>query len=256
MTTLLLPVLALAVAANPEPQRLEWKIDGVMREAIAYAPTKFAPGPQPLVFVFHGHGSTMQNAAQGFAIQNHWPEAFVVYMQGLPTPTSVDPDGKRSGWQIEPGVQRDRDVRFFDAVLDSLRKEFTIDPMRIYVTGMSNGGRFTYVLWAMRPDVFAAYAPVAGPMTIGSHTLKPAPVMIVTGEADRLVKIDGQRQQIERLKKLDGCTDAGKPWATGCEKFASKTGTPVVSMIHAGGHVVPKDAPELIVRFFKEQARK
>jgi polyhydroxybutyrate depolymerase len=252
---LVLPALILAVAAEPEPQHLQWKVDGVNREAIVYAPTKFDVKQHPLVFVFHGHGGTMDNAARGFAIQTNWPDAFVVYMQGLPTPTTVDPDGKRSGWQIEPGAQNDRDVKFFDAVHDSFKKEFPIDAKRVYVTGMSNGGRFTYVLWAMRPELFAAYAPIAGPMTIGSHTLKPAPVMVVTGEADRLVKIDGQRQQIEKLKKLDGCPNDGKPWTAGCEMFASKTGTPVVTMIHTGGHVVPKNAPEMIVKFFKEQAR-
>jgi polyhydroxybutyrate depolymerase len=248
-------LLTLALSADPEPQRLTWRVDGLTREALVYAPTKFDAGPHPVVFVFHGHGGNMHNAAKGFAIQDHWPESFAVYMQGLPTPTTVDPEGKRSGWQIEPGRQNDRDVKFFDAVLTSLKKEFTIESKRVYVTGMSNGGRFTYVLWATRPEVFAAYAPVAGLMTVGSHPLKPAPIMVVSGEKDQLVKIAAQREQIEKLKKLDGCSETGKPWAAGCDVFASKTGTPMVTMIHPGGHVVPREAPGLIVKFFKEQSK-
>ena len=97
-----LHLLALALTADPQPQRLQWKIDGVAREALAFAPTKVSPSGFPIVFVFHGHGGTMQSTAKGFAIHNHWPEAFAVYMQGLPTPSPVDPEGKRSGWQVEP----------------------------------------------------------------------------------------------------------------------------------------------------------
>ena len=140
-------------------------------------------------------------------------------------------------------------------MLDSLKKEFKIDPKRIYATGFSNGGRFTYVLWATRPQVFAAYAPCAGPMTIGSHSLKPAPVMIVAGEKDPLVKIATQREQIEKLKKLDDCSEAGTKWENKCERYRSKTGTPVVTLIHSGGHVLPPEAPALIVRFFGEHVR-
>jgi polyhydroxybutyrate depolymerase len=39
-------------------------------------------------------------------------------------------------------------------------------------------------------------------------------------------------------------------------KYASKSGTPVVTLIHPGGHVFPKEAPEMIAKFFKEQERK
>ena len=49
-----------------------------------------------------------------------------------------------------------------DAALATLRKQYNVDEDRIYATGFSNGAGFTYLLWAMRPDVFAAYAPVAG----------------------------------------------------------------------------------------------
>ncbi len=53
----------------------------------------------------------------------HWPEAIVVYMQGLNTPGALtDPDGKRPGWQKTFGDQGDRDLKFFDAVLATLRK--------------------------------------------------------------------------------------------------------------------------------------
>ena len=74
-----------AVAAD-NLTRLEWKVDGVGREALVYAPAAAKTTPSPLVFAFHGHGGTMKYAAAKFAYHKHWPDAIVVYMQGLNTP--------------------------------------------------------------------------------------------------------------------------------------------------------------------------
>ena len=41
---------------------------------------------------------------------------------------------------------------FFDEVLASVKKDYKVDNKRIYVTGHSNGGSFTYILWAVRDD--------------------------------------------------------------------------------------------------------
>ena len=98
--------------------RMEWKVDGVAREALVYAPATAKTDPSPVVFAFHGHGGTMKNAATKFAFDKHWPEAIAVYMQGLKTPgTLTDPQGKLAGWQKTFGDQGDRDLKFFDAVL-------------------------------------------------------------------------------------------------------------------------------------------
>src|SRR5439155_20251229 len=94
-------VLLLAQAKDPAPRT--WDVDGVQREALVYPPSKPAAGKVPLVFDFHGHGGTARNAARAHHIHDTWPEALVVYMQGLPTPGKLtDPEGKRSGWQPGP----------------------------------------------------------------------------------------------------------------------------------------------------------
>ena len=65
-----------------------------------YAPPKAKEVESPVVFAFHGHGGTMRHAAATFGYHKVWPEAVVVYMQGLPTPGAItDPEGKRPGWQ-------------------------------------------------------------------------------------------------------------------------------------------------------------
>ena len=150
-------------ALPPGFQRWEFKLDGVARESLVYLPATAKEKLAPVIFVFHGHGGTAQNAARSFAIHRHWPEAISVYMQGLNTPGRLtDPEGKRTGWQMRVGDQQDRDLKFFDAVLARVKQNSKVDGKRIFATGHSNGGGFTYLLWAERGDIFAAVAPSSG----------------------------------------------------------------------------------------------
>ena len=116
MTTLL---ATLFLAAFGDPQKMEWTIDGAAREALVYAPSRESSGAPPLVFGFHGHGGSSQNAARSFRIHELWPEAVVVYPQGLPTPGRLtDPEGKKAGWQFAPG-ELERIREFLRSRLDA-----------------------------------------------------------------------------------------------------------------------------------------
>jgi polyhydroxybutyrate depolymerase len=263
MNTALRPqsLLIVALATVPtivcaaDPVQEEWKIDGIAREALIYLPAKPSETSAPVVFGFHGHGGSMRQAARSFRLHEVWPEAIVVYMQGLPTPGRLtDPEGKRPGWQHDPGDQEDRDLKFFDAVLKTLREKYKIDDDRVYATGHSNGGAFTYLLWAERPDVFAAFAPSAA----GSRSvlrLKPKPAMHIAGENDQLVRFAGQERTMQVIRRINGCQNSSQEWANGCTLYPSERGTPFISFIHAGDHKYPAEAPALIVKFFKEHSR-
>lgn len=55
----------------------------------------------------------------------------------------------------------DRYQRVFDAIATAARR-FHIDPDRLYVSGISGGGRAASVLWGCFPDVFRGAAPAVG----------------------------------------------------------------------------------------------
>ena len=124
LTGMLAAAICLAVTGSSHAQAMNFTIDGVQRQAFILAPANASRSAErlPLIFAFHGHGGNMVQTAAQMRFDKVWPEAIVVYMQGLPTKTGGDPDGDQPGWQHEPGEFADRDLKFFDAVLAAVRK--------------------------------------------------------------------------------------------------------------------------------------
>ena len=240
-------------AHTASAQRAEikaWRLNGETRRAIVYSPSaKSAGGRAPLVFSFHGHGDNMQNF-QHTDLHRAWREAIVVYFQGLPSRR----DGL-SGWQVEKGQDDDRDLALVDAALGSLREEFKVDDARIYSTGFSNGANFTYLLWAERPGVFAAFAPVAARLRPSVEPKQPKPILHIGGTEDAQILFADQRAAIEQAKSVNGVTGKGASCGTGCTLYDSPSGAPVMTWIHPGGHEYPESTSERIAKFFREHPR-
>jgi len=250
-------------AAAADLVRRTFTVDGIEREALVSVPAKkrIPSAGAPLVFVFHGHGGTSRNASRQFSTHTLWPEAIVVYPQGLKTPGAItDPEGAKTGWQRMPRDQGDRDIAFFDVMLASIGERTPVDRRRVYATGHSNGGAFTYLLWRVRHNAFAAVAPSSA-YARSAAGLKPLPAMHIAGEKDTLVQYDRQVTMMNAVRALNGCDADGAPWAADATRsgdatiFPSSTGTPFVQYVHPSGHGFPQEAAPLIVRFFKQHVQ-
>ena len=244
-------IAVFTVAAAAQGTEMTWTVDGVERVALVYAPAAPSAKPPPLVFVFHGHGGTMRTAFQGLHIHTEWPEAIVVYPQGLRTVSAIDPQGVRSGWQTHSGQNGNRDLKFFDAMLTGLRKKFAIDDQRIYSTGFSNGAVFSYLLWAERGGTLAAFGICAGRVPASAHLTVPRAVIVIGGKSDPILPFSYQEQSIEDARQTDRATGPGQDCGPGCTLYPSASHTPVVTRIHPGGHVFPPWASSAIVEFFQ-----
>jgi polyhydroxybutyrate depolymerase len=249
-------LLVAASAALAQGVTMTWTVEGATRTALVFAPPQaagVAAHKLPLVFAFHGHGGTSQTAAVGMHLQTVWPEAVIVYPQGLKTRSKIDPAGNQYGWQMEQGQVglHDRDLKFFDAMLTGLRQQFPVDDSRIYATGFSNGAIFSYLLWAERGKVLAAVGVCNGLLAAGEHLTVPRPVVVIGGESDPLVPLASLQQGIEADRQINGATAAGQPCGPMCTLYPSSTQTPVVTRIHPGGHFYPPWASPAIVEFFK-----
>ncbi len=240
--------------AEPAPTR--FTVNGMEREALIFLPSTSSNMKAPVILAFHGHGGNMHFAARGMAFQNAWPEAIVVYPQGLPTPGIIlDREGKRPGWQREPGQEGDRDLKFVDAILATLREKHSIDENRIYATGFSNGGLFTYLLLSQKPDVFAAFAPGGAALLPRVPLTKARPVLHYGGRSDQLARFERQQATIDQLRKFNGCAGKDEPCGPNCMLYQSSKSAPVETFIHPLGHFYPPAVTPLIVNFFKEHLR-
>jgi polyhydroxybutyrate depolymerase len=249
---LLLAIFAASVCAAPaQGTVMTWTVDGVQRTALVFAPPPATSAVKhPLVFAFHGHGGTMQSASQGMHFQTLWPDAIIVYPQGLKTKSRIDPQGNFPGWEVQAGPTN-RDVKFFDAMLESLRQKFTIDDQRIYATGFSNGAIFSYTLWGERGKTFAAFGICAGRLDSSETLSLPRAVTVIGGTADPILPFALQQQAIEVARHVDNATGAGQACGQICTLYPSTSQTPVVTRIHNGGHLYPLWASGALVEFFK-----
>src|SRR5258708_36067757 len=86
---LFLCLASLSVASPADDlTRREWKVVGIVREALVYAPPSARTNATPVVFACHGHGGSMQTAGRSFSSPTSWPHATVVFLQGANTPAT------------------------------------------------------------------------------------------------------------------------------------------------------------------------
>ena len=234
----------------------EWVIDGVSRQALLSLPQIPTDKSTPIIFVFHGHGGTMHSSVQRYNFHVQWPDAAVIYMQGLPTPGKYDPEGLKTGWQQRKGDHKDRDLLFFDTALASLRNDYKITNSKVFIMGHSNGGRFTYLLWSERCATLNAVAVSNGGVS-RSNKRKPLPAMHIAGKFDKTVPFKNQERTMHGIVKLNLCNENGQILHQDDDyimtTYDSEDGAPFTAVIYNGGHKLFRKAPNLIIDFFKKQ---
>jgi predicted peptidase len=111
-------------------------------------------------------------------------------------------------WQVphhQTPPQPAEPMRLTMELLDALQKEFSIDPDRIYVTGLSMGGYGTFDLLVRRPNYFAAAVPLCGGADDSrAKDFAHVPIWIFHGAQDKAVPVVRSRSVVEALRKAGG----------------------------------------------------
>lgn len=164
------------------------RVDGRERTYRLYRPAGVPlTGPVPLVVMLHGALGSGEQAESAYG----WNAAadrggfLVAYPDGLNRAWAVGPEC--CGAPARDGVD---DAGFVIRLAETLTAELPVDPGRVYVTGISNGGMLAYLL-ACRTDVFAAVAPVAATLLGDCPTPRPVSLIHIHGDADRTVPYAG-----------------------------------------------------------------
>jgi len=204
---------------RPGESRQTMVVGGRERSFLLYTPEGVAGG-EPLVIALHGRlgtGAGMEKLTHLERIAAR--EKFLL----------IYPDGVRKSWNDGRETPAEKegvdDVAFIRALMDSAVRQCGVNPKRIYVTGISNGGFMTMRVAAELSDRLAAAAVVAATMdeeTARSATrLNPVSIMIVHGTNDPLVPFGGgsvhsnaagpifsHDSTVSWWAKADGCSQA------------------------------------------------
>jgi polyhydroxybutyrate depolymerase len=185
------------------------EIDGVMRTMRLYVPTSYDPTqPTPLVINLHGLNAdpNQQWALSGMSAKAD-AEGFIV----------AYPAGSSNQWYDGTGPHADADITFLRLVIQNVEGRYNIDPKRIFVTGMSNGGGMTNRLACEAADVVAAIGPVSGAYNLWQACApsRPIPVIAFHGLADKIAPYEGAGQEV----MLPPIVDWATAWAerNGCD---------------------------------------
>ncbi len=163
-----------------------------------FVPSKYdGSKPFPLIVALHGLGGT-ENSMFGANYAMLDPAEKRGYIVVAPMGYRVD------GFY---GQRPDRNSRMSEAdvmnVLALVRKNYKIDPDRIYLMGHSMGGIGTWTLGAKHPEIWAALGPISGvadPRTV--EAMKNIPEVVVHGDADTTVPVSGSRNMVAEMKRL------------------------------------------------------
>ena len=92
--------------------------------------------------------------------------------------------------------------------IDKICDKFPVDKDRIYVTGVSMGGRGAWEMLTNYPEIFAAGVPICGWGNVNAaENMKNVPVWAFHGEEDTAVRCSASIEMIDALKKA-GAVDA------------------------------------------------
>jgi polyhydroxybutyrate depolymerase len=152
--------------------------------------------PAPLVVAFHGMLIDSKDLMPKYTRLNETAEKhrFII----------TYPNAVGGSWGLVPD-KVNNDLAFFDALLAKLAGTYKIDPDRIYVLGMSNGGYFAHLVGKERSRTVAAVASHSGPLglqtLLGINADRKFPVLIIHGDQDRILSVEFARENRDKYRK-------------------------------------------------------
>jgi polyhydroxybutyrate depolymerase len=166
----------------PGDYRFSFEHGGITREYLVHVPKSYRGGPTPMLIALHGGGGDADFEADDskYGLINKSEQAGFIAV--FPNGYSRFPSGVLATWNagrccgkaVDNNID---DVGFIREVIGRMKHQASIDPRRIFVTGMSNGAMMSWRLACEAPEI-RAIAPVAGTdMTPNCRAAREVPVI-------------------------------------------------------------------------------
>ncbi len=152
-----------------------------------YVPENYRPDRAwPLVMALHGGSGNGRNFLWSWLRDARSQGAILV------TPTATGPT-----WAL---MGDDNDTPNLNRILDYVRQRWSVDPGRLLLTGMSDGGTFCYVSGLQTSSPFTHLAPIAASFhpllaaVADAERLRGLPIYLVHGRLDWMFPVEVARQ--------------------------------------------------------------
>ena len=183
----------------PSSAQEKLKVGGTEREYKIYVP-KDLGAKRPLLISCHGMNQDAAYQMGMLDIQSVADTAKFV---------TVFPEGISKSWDITGN----RDINFILAIIDEMVEKYDIDRGRVYLSGFSMGGMFTYHAMNKIADRIAAFAPISGyPMggATASPNVRPIPIIHTHGTSDDVVTFSNVQKNLNVWIKHNGCPETAE----------------------------------------------
>lgn len=166
----------------------------------------------PLVVFLHGAGERgNDNTRQLVHGMNDFASDEVMAKYPTIVIAPQCPDGKRwveVEWTLDSHTMPEKPsepLAATFALIDALQERLSIDPARIYITGLSMGGYGVWDALQRKPELFAAAVPIcAGGDPAHAAKMKDVPIWAFHGDQDTTVKPKRSREMIDAIKAAGG----------------------------------------------------
>jgi predicted peptidase len=153
----------------------------------------------PLILFLHGAGERGEDLE---LVKRHGVPRLAEEDESLPL-VAVSPQcPKGERWHLY--------LKTLGALLDDIVARYSVDPRRIYLSGLSMGGYGTWHLAARYPDRFAALAPICGGglpscgFPEKARSLRDVPVWAFHGALDTIVPLEEAQRLVDVLRASGG----------------------------------------------------
>lgn len=175
------------------------EVAGVKRRYVVHVPLGYGPGKKwPAILFLHGKGESGTDGM--FQIWHGLERAIVRKREDWPFialfPQKADAERL---WPTE--------LQTLLAILDAAEAEFSLDPKKRYLTGLSQGGHGTINLATKLSWKFAALAPVCGwadDPEVAAEAIGKTPLWAFHGDKDTAVPVQRSIELVEAIQKRGG----------------------------------------------------
>lgn len=171
--------------------------------------------PNKIIFAFHGLGIDSKDLMPTYSKLNELAEqmnAIIVY-----------PNSQNGSWGLNQR-QIEKDLNFFDRLLNDIKLHYAIDKNNIHITGMSNGAYFCHILAKNHSEEIASVSAHSGMIGLefmfGINSKRKYPVLLIHGKNDPIFNIKTARDDLNKYRnenhkaKLTEVDGLGHEWAT------------------------------------------